>query len=126
MINTLTVALTAAALLAAAWSALLMALGKPLTLDTGATLGLAGLVLLLEVGLLAQAVIGVVGVVGTERQLDAPTFTGYLVAPVLVLPCAAVWSVAERTRWGSGVLLVACLSVPVMILRLHQIWSGQG
>ncbi|WP_309111164.1 hypothetical protein [Saccharothrix sp.] len=126
MIDSLSVALTAVALVAAAWSVLLVALNKPLTLETWLTLGVAGLVVLLEVGLLAQAAIGVAQLVGTDRELSGPTFVGYLLGPVLVLPLAALWAVAERSRWGASVLAVGCLSVPVMVLRLTQIWAGHG
>jgi hypothetical protein len=37
-----------------------------------------------------------------------------------------LWAVGERSRWGASVLAVGCLSVPVMILRLAQIWAGHG
>ncbi|MBB5960352.1 hypothetical protein FHS29_006975 [Saccharothrix tamanrassetensis] len=126
MIDSLAVALTVLALVAAAWALLLVVLDKPLTLETKLTLGIAGVVVLLEVGLLVQAVIGVVRLVGLDRDISGPTFVGYLVAPVLVLPLAGFWALAERSRWGASVLLVGCLSVPVMILRLHQVWAGHG
>ncbi|MBW4716393.1 hypothetical protein KZQ38_04415 [Saccharothrix sp. SC076] len=126
MIDSLAVALTVLALVAAAWSVLLAILDKPLTLETGATLGLAGAVALLELGLLAQAVIGVVRLIGLDREIHGPTFVGYLVAPVVVLPLAGFWSIAERSRWGASVLAVGCLSVPVLVLRLQQVWSGHA
>jgi hypothetical protein len=37
-----------------------------------------------------------------------------------------VWSQAERSRGGLAVLLVALVVVPFLILRLHQVWVGQG
>lgn len=126
MIDSLALALTVAALVAAAWALLLVALNKPLTLDTKLTLGIAGLALLLELGLLVQAVIGIVRLVGTDRELSGATFVGYLVGPLVVLPLAGLWAVAERSRWGASVLAVGFLSVPVMILRLQQIWAGHA
>ncbi|WP_433272572.1 hypothetical protein ACQPZF_16725 [Actinosynnema sp. CS-041913] len=126
MIDSLAVALTVAALVAAAWSLLLVMLDKPLTLDTKLTLGVAGLVALVEVGLLTQAVVGVVRLIATDREVSGATFVGYLVGPVVVLPLAGLWAVAERSRWGASVLAVGCLSVPVMIVRLQQIWTGHG
>ncbi len=126
MIDSLAVALTVLALVAAAWAVLLVVLDKPLTLETKLTLGVAGVVVLLEVGLLAQAVIGVVKLIGLDREISGPTFVGYLVGPVLVLPLAGFWALAERSRWGAAVLVVGCLSVPVMILRLQQVWSGHA
>ncbi|TQM77929.1 hypothetical protein FHX81_0176 [Saccharothrix saharensis] len=126
MIQVLTTALTVVAVAAAVWAVVLAVLDHPITLRTKPTLGLAGAVVLLEVGLLAQAVVGVVALLGTDRDLDRATFAGYLVGVAVVLPLGAVWSVAERSRWGAGVLTVACLSVPVMNLRLDQLWAGHG
>ncbi|MFD7654518.1 hypothetical protein ACFV4N_11125 [Actinosynnema sp. NPDC059797] len=126
MIEVLATALVVVALVAALWSLVLAAANRPITLATKPTLGLAGVVVLLEVGLLAQLVAGVVNVVGTDRELDTPTFVGYLVGVAVVLPLGAFWALAERSRWGAGVLAVACLSVPVMVLRLNQLWAGHG
>ncbi|QQQ79903.1 hypothetical protein IOD16_16830 [Saccharothrix sp. 6-C] len=126
MIQVLATALTVVALAAAVWALALAVLDRPITLRTKPTLGLAAVVLLLEAGLLAQAVAGAVAVLGSDRELDRATFLGYLVGVAVVLPLGAVWSVAERSRWGAGVLAVTCLSVPVMILRLDQLWAGRG
>jgi hypothetical protein len=126
MIQVLATALTVVALVAALWSLVLAVLDHPITLRTKPTLGLAAVVLLLEAGLLVQAVTGVIAMLGTDRDLDRATFVGYLLGAVVVLPLGAVWSVAERSRWGAGVLTITCLSVPVMILRLDQLWAGHG
>lgn len=126
MIDVLSTALTVVALLGATWSLVLIALNRPLLPPTTLSLGLTGVLALLEIGLLAQAITGVAQLVATGRELDRVTFVGYLVGPVVILPLATLWSAAERTRWGTGVLVVGCLSVPVMIVRLHQIWAGHG
>ena len=55
---------------------------------------------------------------------DAVTFWGYLVTALLLLPVAAAWAFAERSRWSSVVLLVAALTVVVMQWRLLQVWGG--
>jgi hypothetical protein len=126
MIDFLATALIVLALVCAAWALLLVVLDKPLTLDTGLTLGIAGAVVLLELGLLVQAVIGVVKLVGLDREISSATFVGYLIGPVIVLPLAGFWALAERSRWGAAVLVVGCLSVPVMVLRLQQVWAGHA
>ncbi len=59
-----------------------------------------------------------------EGPTDAVTFWGYLVTALLLLPVAAAWAFAERTRWSSVVLLVAALTVVVMEVRLVQLWTG--
>ena len=55
---------------------------------------------------------------------DAVTFWGYLATALVLLPVAAAWAFAERTRWSSVVLLVAALTVVVMQWRLVQVWNG--
>ncbi len=127
MIQVLATALTVVALVAALWSLVLVVTDRPITLATKPTLGLAAVVVLLEAGLLVQAVAATVAVLTTDRGgLDAPTFFGYLITVVLVLPVGAFWALGDRSRWGAGVLAVACLSVPAMILRLSQVWAAHG
>jgi hypothetical protein len=127
MIQVLATALTVVALVAALWSLVLVVADRPITLATKPTLGLAAVVVLLEVGLLVQAVAATVAVLGGDRDgLDVATFFGYLIAVVAVLPVGAFWALGDRSRWGAGVLAVACMSVPVMILRLNQLWVTHG
>ena len=51
-------------------------------------------------------------------------FVSYLVGIVLALPIGALWSLAERTRSGTGVLVIAALTVLALEVRLADIWSG--
>jgi len=77
----------------------------------------------LETVLAVQGVAMLV-VAARGRSLDAPgEIVGYVVAQLLVLPLAAAWAFAERTRWSSVVLLVASLTVAFLELRLLHLWS---
>ena len=38
----------------------------------------------------------------------------------------AFWSLAERSRAGTGVLLVAAFTVVALEVRLDAIWNGAG
>ncbi|GII87234.1 hypothetical protein Ssi03_52240 [Sphaerisporangium siamense] len=78
----------------------------------------------LELGLLVQAGIGVAKVIGGQSPHETATFIGYLAGTVVIPPVAAVWALAERTRWGPAVAAVACFAIPVMVGRLLQIWQG--
>jgi hypothetical protein len=80
---------------------------------------------LLEVGMLAQLVVGLVQVTGDHGDVNVAAYVGYLVGSAVLLPVAFLWSVGERTRAGTGVLLVAVLVVPVLFLRLHQLWGAR-
>jgi hypothetical protein len=126
MIDVLPTVLTVLALVGAAWSVALIALNKALLPVTKPKLGLAAVLAVLEAGLLVQAVIGFVKLAGLDHEIDRFSFVGYLVGPVVILPLALAWSAAERTRWSGGALAIACLSVPVMIVRLGQIWAGHA
>lgn len=123
MVGTLSTVLTFVALGCAAWAVVLIIAGRPLMVDRWHGVGLLGLVVLLELGLLGQLVVGVVALFG-DHPVDAPTFVGYLIGVLLVLPLAVFWALGERTRWGPGVLVIGCLTVPVLIVRLRQLWEA--
>jgi hypothetical protein len=126
MVPLLPTVLAVLSLSCAAWSSALIAANKPLLPLTRAKQGLVGLLAVLEAGLLVQAIVGVVQMLGLDREIERLSFVGYLAGPPLILPVAVVWSAAERSRWSAGVLAVACFSVPVMIVRLGQIWAGHA
>ena len=84
-------------------------------------------------GLVAESLMLVLLVVGIvlsghgAQGMSAPLFIAYLAGMVLALPVAGVWAIAEReSRSSSGVILVAALGLLVMLVRLVQIWNGQG
>lgn len=124
MNDVLVTALTGVALGAAAWAAVLMIVGRPVLPRRWFGLGLLGVVAVLELGLLGQAVVGLVAMFTTDRELDELSFTGYLLGSLVIIPLAGFWALAERTRWGPGVLLIGCLTIPVLILRLGQLWEA--
>lgn len=65
------------------------------------------------------------GLTATGRgTADPVTFWGYLATTLCLLPVAAAWAFAERTRWSSVVLLVAALTVAFLEVRLLQVWAG--
>ena len=81
------------------------------------------LLAVVEAGLVAQLVLGLVRVIDDHQGVSVATYVGYLVGALVILPLAAGWAWAERTRSGTAVLLVGVLVVPVLFVRLHDIWS---
>ncbi len=74
--------------------------------------------------LVLQALVaGVLVATGTAPG-EPLTFWGYVVTQLVLLPLAAVWAFAERTRWSSVVLLVAALTVAFLQVRLTQTWGS--
>lgn len=79
---------------------------------------------LLEAGLLVQAVLGIIDLTGTDRDVNGPVFVGYLIGALLFVPAGVIWALGERSRAGTAALLVVGLVVPVLVLRIGQIWSA--
>jgi hypothetical protein len=74
--------------------------------------------------LLVQGVVlAVLGATGTAPS-DPVLLWGYYVTALVILPVAALWAFAERTRWSSVVLAVAALTVAFLEWRLWQIWNS--
>lgn len=86
---------------------------------------LAGLGVL-ELALLALAVTAVVAWIGGEQPAEAGTFAGYLVTLICLPPLAGVLARMEPTRWGSVIVTVVCLVIPVVVVRLQQTWQLPG
>lgn len=112
------VVVVALALGVSCWAGVHLARARPVVLRQ---LFAGGLV---EAALIAQAVVGVILTASGDQPADAVVFWGYLVVALLVLPGAAVWAVADRSRWSSAVLLVGGLTVAVMEVRMLQVWQG--
>jgi hypothetical protein len=77
-----------------------------------------------EVAILAQIGVAFVEVARGYELAEPWTFWGYVVTALFLLPVAAVWALADRTRWSSVVLVVACVAILAMQLRVWQVWSA--
>ncbi len=78
----------------------------------------------LEVALIALLVGGSVALVRTTSDVDGLLFISYLVTLVLIPPVAVLWGIAEKSRWGTGVVTVSLLTVAVLCVRVLQIWES--
>lgn len=118
MIHPLDTILLVASLVCAVWSLVLLLLSRPVGKRY-----LLGALALIELALFVQAVLGFVQLATTDRHVSGVVFGGYLIGSLLILPAAIWWSLTEKSRWGVGVLLVGCLVIPVIIVRMNQVWS---
>lgn len=118
--NVLTAAIIVVALLAAGYALVSTVRNRAMTAGHLVALGV------LELLLIAQAVVGFVKLGGGEGPDGSATFVGYLLGVLLIPVAGAGWGLLERTRWGSGVLAVAGVAVAVMVVRLDQLWTGTG
>ncbi len=107
-------------LLLAVWYLVRAALDRaPARMDLLGTAALGVLVAVL-------AVVAVAGLFDGSRPAETETFAGYLITTVSFMPTAWVLARMEPTRWGTLILGVACLVLPVLVLRLQQIASVAG
>ena len=90
------------------------------------TVGVAHLAGVAIVQLLVAWQLGaaVLHLAGGAHPRQYVTFLGYLIAFFLVLPLAWALARMEPTRWGALIVTIGALVVPVLVLRLNQLWSG--
>jgi hypothetical protein len=74
-----------------------------------------------QVGIATVRLIGGAGPSGSSRIV---TFVGYMLTALLLPPAGAVLARLEPTRWGSALIGAAMVIVPVLILRMQQVWGG--
>ena len=117
LLTGLVLCLTLVVAVACLW---LLARDRPAEDRTYALLGVV------EIVLLVQLVVGIVALSRTTDDVSGVLFVSYLVGVALALPVGAFWSLAERTRAGTAVLLVAALTVAALQVRLESIWGGAG
>ncbi len=118
MTETVAYGIAGAAALVAVWAAWHMVRRQPV----GNPLFYA--VATLETVLIALLVGGIVALGSTSRDVDGVLFVSYLVTLVVIPPAAVLWGIAEKSRWGTGVMVVALLTVAVLCVRLLDIWKG--
>ena len=87
--------------------------------------GLLGLAGLIEAATLVLLVVAIAQVGDVSLSGGATvTLFGYLLAGLVLLPIGFVWSLAERSRGATAVLLVAGLAQAFVVVRVLQVWPG--
>lgn len=77
----------------------------------------------LEVLLVAQAVVGVVLGAHATRDFEAPVFYAYLLTVPFIAPFAGFLAIKDKSRWAMGVVVGSAFVVGIFIGRLNQIWT---
>lgn len=77
-----------------------------------------------EILLVALLIGGSIALGSTSRDVDGVLFVSYLVTVVVIPPAAVLWGIAEKSRWGTGVVVIAMLTIAVLCVRLLGIWKG--
>ena len=80
----------------------------------------------IEFGLAMQLIASItVVILGERAKVDTWEFFGYLIVALMVPIAAAIWALIDRNRWSTVVMGAGVLTVVVMLVRMHQIWSGE-
>ena len=107
-------------LVIAAWALVHLVIGRPMSRALWASqLVLAALFVILAIG-------GVWQMIGTDREFARAEFVGYLVLSPLIPIGSWWWTSGDRTRIGSAIVVVVGLVMPVLVVRIQQVWSGLG
>jgi hypothetical protein len=105
------------ALVVGAWAVVVVArdrrVGRALLVGLG----------VVELGVLALVVDGVVGLVTGPRPDELATTIAYLVVAPFVLPAGTFWALADRSRPSTLVLAVACFAVIVIAYRAFLLFG---
>jgi len=113
-------AVIVAALVLAAWCLVTAARNRTVGPYHWSGLGIVQALVVAEVGF------AVVHLAGGAHPHEYTTFIGYLVTLFLLLPVGMLLARLEPTRWGALLVGVAALVVPVLIVRVDQLWTGVG
>lgn len=120
MIDALATTVIVLSLVLAAWSLITTLRDRPVDLSHRA--GAA----VVEAAMLVQAVLALLPIADGRGPQELATFLGYLLVAVLILPAGLVLAKLEPTRWGSAILAVTCVVLPVLVIRLQQVWGSAG
>jgi hypothetical protein len=116
--SALSTAVIVASLALAAWS--LVTTVRDRAAGTAHLIG-AAVVELTTLVLLTSAA---VGLARGHRPAEYLTFVGYLAMTALILPAGVILARMEPTRWGAAIIAGATVVLPVLVLRLHQLWPA--
>jgi hypothetical protein len=111
-------AIIIASLAMAAWALVHVIISRPMSRRLHSSqLVIAGMFIVLAVGGIAQ-------MFGTDRDFARIEFVGYLVLSPMIPIGSWLWTRGDTTRIGSAIVMVVGLVMPVLVLRIQQVWSG--
>ncbi len=111
-------AIIVVSLVLAVWAFVLAAMGRSASIPLVAGVGV------LELMLIAFFIGGIVQMISTTHDFAKWEFVAYLLGLCVIPPLGVAWSWGEKSRTAMIVIGVALLVVPIMVVRVQQVWSG--
>lgn len=118
MTGSYAIAITVIALLMGAWALVLAAANRP------PVASLLAAAVVLEALLVVFVVGGIVQMTGSDHGFARAEFVGYLLGCLAIPPIATIWAWGEKSRAGTVVIALGFLLIPVMVVRVQQVWAG--
>lgn len=107
-----------APLVLALWPVVLLVTNRPPGRSLWVALGAV------EILMVVFAIWALVEMVTRTTDFARLEYALYVLGLLVIIPAAWWWIREEKSRAAAGVLLVALLVVPFMVLRVQQVWSG--
>ena len=85
---------------------------------------LLGAMLVAEAMQLVFTIGGLSQMVTTGHDVPQAEFVGYLRGMLVIPPAALWWARGDTPRIGAGIMCVVYLVMPVLVLRVQQVWAG--
>ena len=118
MTGTFATIIIVASLGIAVWAAIHLIINRPISRYLRTSMvALAALFVVFAIG-------GIVQMVGSDRDFARLEFVGYLVLSPMIPVGAWWWVRGDTSRAGSAILLVVALVMPVLVVRIQQVWAG--
>lgn len=84
----------------------------------------APLLLILQIALLLQAVVDVVGLLRGHHPAETATHLAYLLTSLAVLPVATGQAGRDDGRWAGVLVGISLLAVAVVVVRMQTTWRS--
>lgn len=104
-------------LLLAAWTGIEAIRGRALSRPVVIAAGV------LEALLVVFLVGGIIQMIGSDAPFSRFVVLAYLVGLVLIPPLGLLWAWEEKSRTASVVALIVFLVIPIMVVRVQQVWA---
>ncbi|MEI2779593.1 MAG: hypothetical protein V9G19_27265 [Tetrasphaera sp.] len=84
------------------------------------------LAVLVEVGLIALAIVALTTFGRVDPAAEGATYLAYALSLPTVPPLVTLLAIREKTRWSVGACVLGAFAVAVMAARIAQIWNLHG